>query len=268
MAISTFKPLDHITAEFIKLKRTPIPLFMLFCCCFVGFITFASHAMDVHNTARVGVDPWIRYFKGSMSIYSIFVLTPFIILLVSAKAFIEQRANAYKYLYSNPIKRGHIYFYKLFMILFLLLVMVLLSTIILVGLSFILEMRYPEFEFSYHSIGIANFFKMNMHSLIASLGIVGIQFFLCMNSKNFMIPLGIGIFGFVLGFILMVTASKYSAYLPYEYPMIVKDFGMVNFPHRSESFISGINNLQLNSIICFVFFVILGYIFEIKKNIK
>lgn len=268
MARSLFRPIDHITAELVKLKHTPIPYLMIFCCCFVGAIAFLSHALDVHNVVKAGLNPWGKYFRGSMAIYSIFVLAPFIILTISGMAFIEQRANAWKYIYSNAVRRSHIYFYKLFMVLLILVAMVFVMTSILWLLTFILDAKFPEMEFSYYKPALNDFFLVNLHSIIAALGIVGIQFFLCMNFKNFMIPLGVGIFGFVLAFILMVAGSKYSIYLPYEYPMVVKDFGMVAYPFREDSFIPGLNNIEIYSIAYFLFFVILGYLLEIRKNIS
>jgi len=261
---STF--LNHTLAEFYKLKSTPVIYLVGLCCAFVLSIVIVAHSMDV-NSVALDADPWRRCFNAGLGIFSFFVMGPFIILLVTAMIYIEQRANAWKLLYTMPVSRGNIYFSKLLVMIFIIMFSLLLLVFCLVGVGYFLDTYLPELEFNYYPPPVLEALQNIGHNLIASLGILGLQYFLCLWFRNFLIPLSIGIIGVVLGFILITTNTDLVLYLPFSYPMGVKDYGMFRSDKIELILGDWLTNVELYSLLYFLFFITLGYFYERWRNV-
>jgi len=262
---STF--LNHINAEIKKLKSTPIIYLVLFCCLFISVIIIIAHSLDINSTARLNTDPWKRLFAAGLSIYSFFVINPFVVLLVSAVMYVEQRADAWKLLYTLPVGRGSIYFSKLLVIIGITIGCSLVLVLFLVLSGYFINLFYPEIEVVYYQPDILALFKKIFHTIVALLGVIGLQYFLSLWFKNFLVPLSLGVVGFILGFIVTTTNSKIALCIPFTFPMIVKDYGMFRNDKVAYVFGDWLTNVELYSIIFFVVFVALGYFYETRRNV-
>ncbi len=259
--------INHLSAEIRKLKSTPIIYLIVFCCAFVLSIVMIAHSLD-RNSVVLGADPWRRCFSAGIGIYSFFVTVPFVVLLVTAVTFVEQRANAWKLLYTMPVTRGSIYFSKLTIIILTVFATSFLLVFALVGAGYVLDQFLPELEFAYYQAPVYTNLKNITHGVIALLGVIGIQYFLSLWFKNFLIPISIGIIGFILAFILTTINTKITLYVPYSYSMVVKDYGMFKLEHTKGIWNGWLTNVELYSILCFVFFVGLGYFYERWRNVE
>ena len=257
-----------VVAELYKLKSTPVPYLIIAAVILITLILYSGHSMDVHALSRLGANPWERYFLRAMAIFSLFIICPFSVLLVSAVLYSEQRANAWKYLYALPISRGAVYWSKLLVIIALLLASILLMVGALVGSAHLLNYFYPEYEFAYYTSDISTLLQAALTTLVATLGLIGLQYFLCIRYKHFLLPLAIGNLGFILGFMLAAISPKIAYYFPYAYPMIVKDYGMMNAQDTDLLGNHWWNSVELYSIAFFVVFIVSGYFLERKRNIE
>lgn len=267
MQTAIIKTGQYLSAEIRKLKSTPVLYLVLFCAAFIITIVCLAHAMDVHAMARLNTNPWKRYFNGSIAVFSIFVISPFIVLLVSSVLYVEQKASAWKYLYTMPTGRGNIYMSKLLVICLILFSSALLLVFGLLLSAYALDYIYPEHEFRYYTPDVWNWLKILSRVLVAALGVVGLQYFLSTVFKHFLAPLGLGILGYILGFILSSFKTKIALFLPFTYPMLVHDFGAFSATQRTTIGDTWLTNVELYSLICFVVFVGLGFFYEKRRNV-
>ncbi len=267
MANSSISPVALFRAELIKLKHSPVWYILLLGIILTAAGVFIGHLMDAHNMVKLNIDPWQRYFSAALSIFNLFIVVPYLVLLVSATIFIEQRANAWKYLYTLPPGRGVIYTTKLALItlLYFFSLAMLIAAMVLSG--YLLNFFRPEYEFTYYQPDLLVLAQNMGHFFLASLGLIAWQYWLSLRFKNILVPLGIGVFGFVFGIIMSVTGQKIALYLPYSLPMIVKDMDMFRNDHVAPSLINSLNNVELHSFALFLIFGLLGYWSEKKREV-
>lgn len=260
--------INNISAEFLKIKATPVYYFVVGCGLLIAAFLFIGNTTNVHDLSRIGTNPWDTYLKQGMIIFSIFMIIPMLVLLISTVLYIEQGANAYKLLYTLPTTRGRIYVAKLVTLLILVMLSCILVLIMLVLSGFILGIFYPEFELTYYSPNYGDLIAKILHTFISTLGIIGIQYLLSVYSKHVLVPVGMGFIGLIVGFILFVRGSVMTLYFPYGYPMVAQNLGLVDYDYRTIVFGNWLSNIELYSIIVFIGAVILGYIYETKRSVK
>ncbi|MEM7296873.1 MAG: ABC transporter permease [Bacteroidota bacterium] len=257
-----------IQAEVRKLKSTPIIYLMVFCWLFISGVAFLANTLDVHNRVELNVNPWDRFFIGSMAIFSLFILSPVITLLTSAFLQIEQKANSWKYMYATPTRRISVYFSKLLTILVVISITTLMLLVFIVLAGYLVDAFYPEYEFTYYNPSFDYLFRTAFRTVLSCLGIIGFQYFLSILSKNFLLPMGVGILGFIAAFIFTSTNSKVTLYFLYAYPMVTQDFGSFPSDHRQVVFGEWLTNMEVYSVGFFVVFVLLGCIYERRRNVS
>lgn len=257
-----------LSAEWIKLKRTPALFLIAAIVIFCVFIMTIGSYIDIHPLAQLDLNPWKRFRNIGHVLYTNFFICPFVVLLTSAFFFVEQRASSWKYLYTLPVSRGKIFVSKLFTLIALLfstaLLVVLFSTLSGYGLNY----KYPEMEFSYYSPELWNYTSKLFHSSIAILGVIGIQTFLCFRFRNVFVPLGIGIGLFILGLVIGTTNQPQALYFPYSYPLLVFDFEMFNQTDINIQRDGILSNVEWWSLGYFFLFSGLALWLETRKNIK
>lgn len=97
-------------------------------------------------------------------------------------------------------------------------------------------------------------------SFVASLGIIGIQFWLSFRYKNFIFPLGFGMFLAIIG--IIVSQAPQSIYFPYSFSVLSVSLG------DKMPLILGVSSVTVFSVICFLVTSIFGYIHIKKSNIE
>ncbi len=256
-----------LRAEFIKLKYPPIFWLTAVVLFVMMAVMFASHFLDVNSVAGLGDNPWRKLIVATNGIFFIFMAIPFIVLLVGAAIYIEHQANAWKHLYVAPKHRISTIVVKLITLLLWLLFTIIALCICMVICGYMLDFFLPELEFGYFPILFSKMLSSFSHSIIALLGVLGIQFFLSLRFKGFLLPACIGVIGFVVGIIIGSLNNPLSKFYPYSYPLIVKDVGMFRTDKIGIIEYGWLNTIELSSIACFVVFVSLALILESKRSI-
>ena len=249
------KTIRAIQAEFIKLKY--LPLFWL-----VGFVSFAilailfsSHFADVNRTVLLGKSPWSRMTNACVAIYACFMASPFVILFISAAVHVEHQAHGWKQLFSLPQKRESLILAKVSSILLILLGCFLLLIPGLVACGYLLDSFFPELEFKYWTPPIFGMFQSFLLVFIELLGIIGIQLFLSIQFKGFLIPSSFGIIAFVMGIILGSLNNPMAHYFPYSYPIVARDRNLFMTDKIGIVDYGFLNSIELYSMLVFVVFV-------------
>lgn len=256
-----------ISAEFIKLKYAPIFSLICFTVFVVCAIVFFATYMGVNDSVRMGRNPWPRNLNASLAIYSIFILIPFAVMFISTAVFVENQARGWKFIYATPNVRASIFFSKLFSLLvgifMLAVIMIILTTITTYFVDFLL----PEYEFRFYTPDIKSNFLGFVHAFISILGVIGIQYFISLRFKGFLIPMSFGVLMFIVGFIVATTDKPYALYSPYSYPGIVKDHNMYTIGKIGVTHEYWLSNVEMFSIAIFLFFVIAALILEVRKDV-
>jgi len=259
--------IKYIQAEFIKLRYPPI-LWLIGATVFsITVLIYFAHYNDVESVAAIGKNPWNKLWDASIGIFSIFMKVPFLVLLISAAIFIESHNNTWKYQYCAPVKRTTILAVKLISILLIIIFTYALLAIGTFCVAYILNFILPETEFSYYSIHFSSYSTKALYTLLNSLGIIGIQFFLSIRFKGFLVPAVIGIVAFIIGLIVGITNTPVSHYFPYAYTLIGQDFNMFTIDNIGIKDWGWINSVQVYSLITFTIFTSLGIFLEHKKSV-
>jgi len=254
-------------AELIKLKYLPIfwlAFTVVFC---TTGIIFAAHYFDSESVAKLGQSPWDKLWNAGAGIFGTFMIVPFVVMMVSAAVYVEHQSNTWKYQYTTPVSRSAVFYQKLMALFSLVVFLIVVVLVCLFGVAFILNIIFPEFEFAYYPPDCGSYVSNMLHLLVAILGIIGIQYFMSMRFKGFLIPASVGVIAFVIAFIVSTTNKPYALFYPYSYPMIASDNGMFKTDKIGVESLGIINNVELYSIICFVFFIGLSNILELRKRI-
>ena len=183
--------IKYIQAEFIKLKFPPILWLIGATVLSISILIFFAHYNDVESMSAIGKNPWHKIWDASIGIFSIFMNVPFLILLISAAIFIENHNNTWKYQYTAPVTRVMVIFTKLISIVLLIILTYGLLAFCIFCVAYFLNFIFPETEFTFYPIHFSEYSNKAILTLINSLGIIGIQFFLCMRFKGFLVPAAI-----------------------------------------------------------------------------
>jgi len=199
--------------------------------------------------------------------YTMLVVSPLCVLLVSGVLYAEQKADAWKYLYALPVSRGKIYLAKLLLLVGLFTLATLLYCLGVGLTGWLLAVFFPEYELAYHPPDFYFLLDAAVKCVISVLGIIGLQYLVGLWFRNFLIPLSIGFFGIISGFLLSTTSLVAMRFFPFVSPYITQDFNVANPAFSVEGFL-GLNAGMLGSLVCFVCCTVLGYWHETRLQVK
>ncbi len=257
-----------LTADAIKLKRTPILWIALLGGLFVTGLVFLIHYFSVNEILKPDTNPWIFYCNFGMTFVSLLLVVPFVVLVSSSVMFPEHRAESAKYLYSLPLRKSQFYFSKLVMVLGIIALTYLIFFTGHLLSGWLLGFLRPQYGFHEYAPQTGHFAKILFHSYLSVLGVAGLHYWLSVRWKNFIIPIGIGLCGYIISVILsMVQRWDMAVYFPYAYPgMVGNELGMGDSAGLIP--IGWFNNVELFSVGFCVLFAMIGFIEESNRNVK
>lgn len=256
-----------LKAELIKLKYQPIYWLMFGAVFSIVVLVFFVHYNDVEAITTIGENPWEKVWNATLGILSIFMTIPFLVLLIGSVIFIENHNNTWKYQYTVPFTRSTLVGYKLLAVLVVILAVYLSLVTITLFASYFLNYLMPEIEFAYYPLKLTSFVKGISTTFINSLGIIGLQLYLSLRFRGFLLPVTVGIVCFILAFIIGVSNTPISHYFPYCYPLIGQDFNMFTIDRIGITDFGIFNSVQIYSVVVFIFFVGLSLYGEKRRII-
>jgi hypothetical protein len=255
-------------ADTIKLKNTPIFWISLLGGLFVTGLLFILHYFSVEEIHKPDTNPWIFYCAFGMTFISVLLVVPFAVLVTSSVMLPEHKTESDKDLYSLPLPKSQVYFSILVVVLGIIALtyLIFFSAHLLMG--WILGLLRPEYEFYQYAPQTLHFAKILGHSYISVLGVAGLHYWLSVRWKNFIIPMGIGLCGYIISVMLSITQRfDLAIYFPYSYPaMIGNELGMENAAQLT--WWGALTNVEWYSIGFLMLFAVVGFIEESRRNIK
>lgn len=247
--------------ELIKLKRTFAFWLTIISALIIPLLFFIVYAVKHAKLAPgAGVNPWDKYMLNQVKNSIPFFVPIFIVLITSLIIQVEHKATGIKHLFALPIPKWSVYFGKLSIVLFSIISTYVYFFVAILFFGTLLGVFYSDLAFLDFQPDYLKYIKMLGVSFIASLGIVGIQFWLSFRFKNFIVPLSVGMVFVILG--LIAFQAPESIYFPYSYNILSISLG----DQMPQTF--GVSSVTVYSILCFILTSALGYLDVKRLNIK
>lgn len=251
----------NLKNELIKLKRTFAFWLTIISALVIPLLFFIIYLIKHAKLAQpIDVNPWDKFMTNQIQ-NAIPLLVPlFIILITSLIIQVEHKSSGIKHLFALPIPKWSVYYSKLSIVIFSIITAYIYFFIAILFFGALLGVIHSNLGFLDFQPDYLKYLKMLATSFTASLGIVGIQFWLSFRLKNFIIPLAIGMTLFIIG--LIASQAPESIYFPYAYNVLSISLG------DKMPLTFGLSTVTVYSVLCFLVTAILGY-FDIKRlNVK
>jgi hypothetical protein len=259
-------------SEFYKTRKTmgfwsAVLLPLLICLLlFVGFFNKSNHLANMP-----GMMAWLQFAGAILAVMGSLLLPMLIIFIAYSVNNIEHKSETWKSLFSLPIAKWSIYSAKYFYAFFLVFLCLALFMLFTLGFGNFLSMLKPELKFNeYHieKLLAQIYFKL----LLASLGILSIQFLLSLLFRDFLKPMGIGFTLTIAGVIFANVGWQYAYLFPYSLPMLtIKELvnnRMNDGPGMPQIIVDIFTKDIFVSLGVAVMVFILGYFIVLKKSVK
>ena len=206
-----------VSAEVFKFRRTFLLWFLILAPAFIPLINFLIFWTKGHELIKPESNAWEMLLKFSIDPGN--MLFPFFVMIVALFVnSIEHNSNTWKLIYTQPISRPVVYLSKVIVFVLMLGFSLLLFSLFSIGVGYLVKLLAPGIGFE-KSFDLSLFFRTNFQVFIATLGYASIQFAISQRKKNLILPLGIGIAGFI-SFMIVVQGWKYAEYHPYGYQIL------------------------------------------------
>jgi hypothetical protein len=226
---------------------------------FIPVIILIARFVDFSTVSALNASSqlWGTLYNRCWQFMAIFLLPMGVILTTSLVTQLEFRNNTWKQLHTTPQRMTVIFFAKLAVILVMMTQFFLLFNfgIFLCGVipSLFKGVPYPSAPFP-----ILSFLKGNAGFFVDCLPIIGLQYLVSLQFRNFLIPIGVGIGLFVASMISLLW--KYGYFVPYSYSALdITKKSPINVPGGS---------FYIWAVGYFTLFIIIGYILYLTKKEK
>lgn len=251
------------SAEWLKKKRSLATWIVLIGGFFTPAIITVVRVIYSSDLARTYMAPnfWLRLWDNSWESMAIFLMPVGVILASSLITQIEYRNNSWKQLHATPLPYTSIFFSKLLVIVVMMFQFFVLFNIGIYLSALIPYLLVKGVSYPYAPIPAVYFIKENMFYFMDCLPIIGVQYLISLQYRNFLVPVGLGIAGWIAS--IAALSWKYAYLVPYTYCMFnyLKD-------HKGGRAATPPVNIHVWALAYFAAFVLLGYILYIGKKEK
>lgn len=206
-----------ISAELYKYRRTFILWFLILAPAFVPVINFIIFLTKGSELMAEGGNPWEQLMQFSINPAN--VLFPFFVMIVALFVnSIEYNSNTWKLIYAQPLSRTTVYLAKVKVFAFMIFSSLMLFGVFSILAGYTLRLTNPGLGFE-QAFDASIFFKLSFKVFLTTMGYASIQFWLSQRFKNLILPLGVGIAGFI-SFMILSQGWKYAPYHPYGFQIL------------------------------------------------
>lgn len=250
-------------SEWLKIKRSLAWWLVFVGGLFVPSIVFLSRITHIKTIAPQykSAKFWNILWYQNWEAMSVLLLPVGIILAIGLLTQLEFKNNAWKQLHTTPQSLTTIFFAKLLLLFGMMLILfvwfntcIYLSGVLPAVFSGVID--YPSAPIPWAAI-----VKNNAQFFLDCLPVVGLQFLISLQYKNFLVPIGVG---FVIWVASVGSMSwEYNYILPYIYCGLdfLKSSGQKYNYHGPVS-------IQTMAVLYFVVFLVVGYVLYLFKPEK
>ncbi len=251
--------LISLRSELLKTRRTA-SFYLTLIGAAVGPVLYLFNVLlDEGELDGKSKDPLNALFKILSDMNGVALFPLFIILICTLLPQIEYRNNTWKQVFASPQTKANVFLAK-FMTVHLLMLLFLIAThlfmfMTIVAINFIkpnLELFKHPFDESIAIVNAAN-------AYLVMLAVCALQFWIGLRSRNFIVPIGIGLALWLIGTIMAVQyKSSLVNYFPYSFQGFLVSLKMK--PH--------INQIVWTSLGYAILFLIAGFLDFRRREIN
>ena len=247
-------------AEFLKCQNTAAIWITVAGAAFIPLVNMLKCLLRPdYFVPKLKVNPWTIFIEYNWQIAAGFLLTMYVILVTSLLVQIEYRNNAWKQVYSTPRTYSDIYFSKFLILNALVIICFVLFNLFMITCGYIISALDNQYGFLSSPIPWVVMITTSWKMYLSVLAMMAIQFAVATKFSNFVLPLGIGLGLFTLGF--MIRQWEGISYYPYLYPFLV----YLNNPGLPEDTAS---KAQIISVIWALLALLLGHYSARRRIVK
>ncbi len=247
-----------LQAEVYKFRRTFLFWFLILAPGFVPAINLIILLSKGPEIIQAGDNPWPTLLN--MSIEPGNMLFPFFVMIVALFVnSIETNSNTWKLIYTQPLSRLTVYLSKVLVFMMMLFMSLTLFGLFSVGVGWLVGIIMPDLGFG-QAFKTELFFFIPTKVYLLTLGYASLQFLISQQSKNMILPLGIGIGG-LISFLILSQGWEYVEYHPYGYQMM----GIGNYADVEASFWAQSKFIYRSLGVAFVTFAVGGWLMLRKR---
>jgi hypothetical protein len=251
--------LQSLQSEWLKTKRSAAS----WLCLAGGFflpILYLIGTLKNHQTLddpSIEMNGWILYSMRLWQFMGILLLPVGIVLAASLLAQTEYKNNTWKQLHTTPQSYSVIFSAKFITILLMTLKFFVFFNIgmLITGIipSLVFNGRLPQ-----DPLPVVYLLKINAKMFISCLPVIALQYIFSTLSKNFLVPVGIGLLA-VIATLILLEGWEYAWLIPYSYGPILS--------MNKEEMMAAVNIYWL-AIGYFATFMLLAYLLYRTKKAK
>ncbi len=246
-------------AEWLKLRHSGMFWLLFGAAILVPLVLTLVYLFVSNRDASPGTSPWDVFIETNFKGFTSFFYPLFLVIMVVRLVYLEHRSDTWKLLETQPVPKLSLYLAKWE-------VAVLISFICLCGLlifslagGILIQLVKPTLGFEKSSIDWPQAISVLCRFLIASLGIISIQYFFGLLIKSFAWPLTIGLMAVIAGSIF----SGFGVLL--WWPYIATSFTATSYNGSAAG--RFLLSHEKMSILWAVLFLWLGYQYYLRKSL-
>ena len=255
--------INSLESEWIKKRRSLASWLVIIGAFFTPAIIVVARFAYPERLQKIysAHDFWMTHWRNCWESIAIFLLPVGIILAASLITQLEYRNNTWKQLHTTPLSYATIYFSKILVIVAMMVQFFFLFNVGIFLSGFIPPLFFASAPFPSHLPDWKFFWQENLFYFIDCLPMIGLQYLLALQYRNFLVPIGAG---FLLWVASIATLKwKYGFAIPYTYTM----FNFLKVTAADKIALPSFN-FHLLAAGYFVFFVALGYLLYVSKRMK
>lgn len=226
-----------LSAEWIKLKFTGIFWLSTAGTLFTNLmiLALAIYLPGVTDLVPSAVsseaEEWVSFhYNGILPM----LLPMYIVILCALSVLLENRAESWKMLYALPVEKPVVYVSKLLFVI----IAFAVSHGIFWGLMLIIP-GVAGFGMDFSMVSWSLLIQLYILTVLSSLGITGAMFWISYYSRGFVLPLAVGIMGFVMARLLNDYNIE-AFFFPFSYPALAVESLLKNGEFRIDVVIASL----------------------------
>jgi hypothetical protein len=206
-----------LRSEMLKTRRTASLYLTLILAVVIPFIFFLDVCFDGVE-AKNKKDIFNVFFREAFTMTGFLIFPIFIVLLCTLLPQIEYKNNAWKQVLASPQIKGDIFLAKFLNIHLLLLVFLVANHLFMFVAAAGIHFIQPSLQILDRPLDLSAIVTRGVNTYIALLALSALQFWLGLRFKNFIVPMAIGLSGWIIGALMVMEyKSSYAIYFPYSF---------------------------------------------------
>jgi len=256
--------LRSLQSEWLKKKRSLAAWLIIVGAFFTPSIILISRIRNAHKLSALYVanDFWTKLWNQTWESMAVFLLPIGIILGVGLLTQIEYKNNTWKQVHTTPQGFTTIFFAKFLVILIMLVEAFVLFNFAMYLAAVIPAALFSNLPYPQAPIPYRNFLSGNIKYFLDCLPIMALQYLICLQFRNFLVPIGTG---FVIWFLGVGMLSwEYSYLFPYVHGTLDFLISSGQFGNRKIPPF----NIQLLAMVYFALITTVSYVLYVTKKDK